>query len=55
MAPLWKVMLSRSSPLYRDSLFSFSLWEWRAQERELQLLRRLAEQDRRVLLAQLAR
>lgn len=55
MAPLWKAMLSRSCPLYRDSLFSFSLWEWQAQERELLLLRRLGERDRRALLAQLGR
>lgn len=53
MAPLWKAMLSKSSPLYRDSLFSFSLWEWKAQERELLLLRKLADRDRRALLAQL--
>lgn len=50
MAPLWKAMLSKSSPLYRDSLFSFSRWEWRAQ-----LLRRVGERDRRALLAQLDR
>ncbi|KAG7231431.1 hypothetical protein INR49_011941, partial [Caranx melampygus] len=53
MAPLWKAMLSKSSPLYRDSLFSFSLWEWKAQERELLLLRKHTDRERRALLAQL--
>ncbi|XP_078114414.1 myomegalin isoform X9 [Sander vitreus] len=53
MAPLWKAMLSKSSPLYRDSLFSFSLWEWKAQERELLLLKKLTDRERRALLAQL--
>jgi len=53
MAPLWKVMLSKSSPLYRDSLFSFSLWEWKAQGRELLLLKKLPDRERRALLAQL--
>lgn len=38
MAPLWKTMLSKSSPLYRDALFSFSLWEWKANERERRAL-----------------
>ncbi|TKS75200.1 Myomegalin Cardiomyopathy-associated protein 2 [Collichthys lucidus] len=46
-------MLSKSSPLYRDSLFSFSLWEWKAQERELLLLKKLTDRERRALLAQL--
>lgn len=53
MAPLWKAMLSKSSPLYRDSLFSFSLWEWKAQERELLLLRKHTDRERRAMLAQL--
>ncbi len=53
MAPLWKAMLSKSSPLYRDSLFSFTLWEWKAQERELLLLKKLTDRERRALLAQL--
>ncbi|XP_049910332.1 myomegalin-like isoform X5 [Epinephelus moara] len=53
MAPLWKAMLSKSSPLYRDSLFSFSLWEWKAQERELLLLKKLTDRERRALLTQL--
>ncbi|MBN3312100.1 MYOME protein, partial [Atractosteus spatula] len=49
MAPLWKLMLSKSNPLYRESLFSFSLWECRAQERELLFLRKQAERERRAL------
>ncbi|KAK5605667.1 hypothetical protein CRENBAI_008115 [Crenichthys baileyi] len=53
MAPLWKTMLSRSSPLYRDALFSFSLWEWKAQERELLLLKKHTDQERRAMLTQL--
>lgn len=53
MAPLWKVMLSKSSPLYRDSLFSFSLWEWKAQERELLLLKKHTDRERRAMLTQL--
>lgn len=53
MAPLWKTMLSKSSPLYRDALFSFSLWEWRAQEREVLLLKKSNERERRALLSQL--
>lgn len=53
MAPLWRCMLSKSSPLYRDSLFSFSLWEWRAQERELTLLRKQTERERRALQRQI--
>lgn len=47
MAPLWRSMLSKSSPLYRNSLFSFSLWERRVQERELVLLRKQVERERR--------
>ncbi|CAF96725.1 unnamed protein product [Tetraodon nigroviridis] len=50
MAPLWKTMLSKSSPLYRDALFSFSLWEWKAQEREVLLLKKAGERERRALL-----
>ncbi|KAI4878268.1 hypothetical protein NFI96_011785, partial [Prochilodus magdalenae] len=53
MAPLWRCMLSKSSPLYRDSLFSFSLWEWRAQERELTLLRKQTDRERRALQRQI--
>lgn len=53
MAPLWKTMLSKSSPLYRDALFSFSLWEWKAQERELLLLRKHTDRERRAMLTQL--
>lgn len=53
MAPLWKAMLSKSSPLYRDSLFSFSMWELKAQERELLLLKKLTDREKRTLLAQL--
>ncbi|GAA6105094.1 myomegalin isoform X2 [Tachysurus ichikawai] len=49
MAPLWRSMLSKSSPLYRNSLFSFSLWESRVQERELVLLRGQVERERRAL------
>ncbi|CAB1323888.1 unnamed protein product, partial [Coregonus sp. 'balchen'] len=53
MAPLWKAMLSKSSPLYRDSLFSFSLWESRVQERELALYRKHTERERRALHRQM--
>ena len=53
MAPLWKSMLSKSSPLYRDSLYSFSLWEWKAQERELALLKKHSDRERRTALTQL--
>ena len=53
MAPLWKSMLSQSSPLYRASLYSFSLWEWRAQERELALLKRHSDRERTSALTQL--
>lgn len=53
IAPLWKAMLSKRSPLYRDSLFSFSLWESRAQERELALYRKHTEIERRALHRQL--
>uniref|UniRef100_A0AAY5KHB9 Phosphodiesterase 4D interacting protein n=1 Tax=Esox lucius TaxID=8010 RepID=A0AAY5KHB9_ESOLU len=49
MAPLWKAMLSKSSPLYRDSLFSFSLWESRVQERELVLYRKHTERERKTM------
>ncbi|KAK3542637.1 hypothetical protein QTP86_031335 [Hemibagrus guttatus] len=49
MAPLWRSMLSKSSALYRNSLFSFSLWESRVQERELVLLRGQVERERRAL------
>ncbi|TSN30227.1 Myomegalin [Bagarius yarrelli] len=49
MAPLWRFMVSKSSPLYRSSLFSFSLWESQVQERELVLLRRQVERERRTL------
>lgn len=49
MTPLWRSMLSKSSPLYRNSLFSFSLWESRVQERELTLLRAQVERERRAL------
>ncbi|KAI1891487.1 hypothetical protein AGOR_G00144320 [Albula goreensis] len=52
MAPLWKSMLSKSSPLYRESLFSYSLWECRAQERELAFLRKQLERERRALQRQ---
>ena len=53
MAPLWKAMLSKSSPLYRDSLFSFSLWESRAQERELALYRKNTDRERKALHRQM--
>lgn len=53
MAPLWKTMLSKSSPLYRDSLFSFSLWESRAQERELALYRKHTDRERKALHRQM--
>ncbi|KAG2461578.1 MYOME protein, partial [Polypterus senegalus] len=53
MAPLWKSMLSKSSPLYRESLFSFSLWEFRTQERELALVRKQLEWERRALQKEL--
>lgn len=53
MAPLWKTMLSKSSPLYRDALFSFSLWEWKAQEREVLLLKKAGERETRALLTQI--
>lgn len=45
-------MLSKSSPLYRESLFSFSLWECRVQERELAFLRKQLERERRSLQRQ---
>ena len=50
---MWKGMLSKSSPLYRDSLFSFSMWECRGQERELVLLKKHMDRERRALLTQL--
>jgi len=53
MAPLWKNMLSKSSPLYRDSLFSFSLWEWQVMKRELAILKKQAERERRTLHRQI--
>lgn len=53
MAPLWKTMLSKSSPLYRDALFSFSLWEWKAQEREVLLLKKAGERERKAMLTQI--
>ncbi|RXN16831.1 myomegalin-like isoform X7 [Labeo rohita] len=53
MAPLWKSMLSKSSPLYRDSLFSFSLWEWQVQKRELAILKKQTEREKRMLHRQL--
>lgn len=46
-------MLSKSSPLYREALFSFSLWENRAQERELTLLKTHADRERKALHRQL--
>ncbi|TRZ02419.1 hypothetical protein DNTS_034473 [Danionella cerebrum] len=53
MAPLWRSMLSKSSPLYRDSLFSFSLWEWQVQKRELAILKKQTERERRTFLRQI--
>uniref|UniRef100_UPI00403ACBF0 myomegalin isoform 16 n=1 Tax=Danio rerio TaxID=7955 RepID=UPI00403ACBF0 len=53
MAPLWRSMLSKSSPLYRDSLFSFSLWEWQVQKRELAILTKQTERERRTLHSQI--
>ncbi|XP_077076922.1 myomegalin isoform X10 [Siphateles boraxobius] len=53
MAPLWRNMLSKSSPLYRNSLFSFSLWEWQVQKRELAILKKQAERERRTLHRQI--
>lgn len=53
MAPLWKNMLSKSSPLYRDSLFSFSLWEWQVQKRELAIVKKQTERERRTLHRQI--
>lgn len=47
MAPLWKSMLSRSSPLYRESLFSFSLWECRVKECELAFLRKQFQKEKK--------
>ncbi|XP_051951659.1 myomegalin-like isoform X2 [Xyrauchen texanus] len=49
MAPLWRSMLSKSSPLYRDSLFSFSLWELQVQKRELAILKKQTEREKKAL------
>lgn len=51
MAPLWKSMVSKNSPMYRESLWSSSLS--REQTREAALLRMRLERDREVLLRQL--
>lgn len=53
MAPLWRSMLSKSSPLYRESLFSFSLWEWQVQKRELAILKKQTEREKRMLHRQM--
>lgn len=53
VVPLWRSMLSYSSPLYRNSLFSFSFWEKQVRERELVLLRKQMERERRVLQPQI--
>lgn len=51
MAPLWKSMVSKNSPMYKESLWSSSLS--REQTREAVLLRMRLERDRGVLLRQL--
>lgn len=51
MAPLWKSMVSKNSPMYKESLWSFSLS--RGQTREAALLRMRLERDREIMLCQL--
>lgn len=51
MAPLWKSMVSKSSSIYRESLWSFSAG--RGQAREAAFFRMQWERDRKFMLHQL--
>lgn len=53
MAPLWLAMLSKNSPIYRESLFSFSMSSARNLEKDMTVLRKQMEKERSLLHGQL--